>query len=165
MIEIELNTSEQKLAEYHAKARYSNNRISGVTNNKIGSQSNEYTDLNGIGAELAFCKMFNLYPDLGMIHSKFDSICHNGTTVDVKVTKYKSGKLLAVTSKKLSDCDVYVLVIGEFPIYKIVGFATAEELLNKENITDLGYGETFKLEQKQLNINFDELTINEFPEK
>ena len=71
--------------------------------------------------------------------------------VDVKATKYKTGRLLARTSKAMEDSDLYALMIGEFPTYTFVGWAWNHELLKEENIIDLGHGEGFALSQDQLN--------------
>ena len=61
---VTLNDAEQRLARYLARQRYESNRNQGVTNNRVGPQSDEVTDLEGIAAEIAFCKLFNVYPDL-----------------------------------------------------------------------------------------------------
>ena len=63
-IEIELTLTEQKIAEFIAKARYNNARKKDIPNNKKGPQSNYSTDLEGFASELAAAKLLNLYPDL-----------------------------------------------------------------------------------------------------
>ena len=60
---IELNDGEQEICKIIAKLRYKNNRDNNVKNSKVGDQSDELTDLEGIGGEMAFCKMVNSYPD------------------------------------------------------------------------------------------------------
>jgi len=60
---ITLNESEIRIAKWLAKMRFHNNRQSSIMDKKIGKQSAEETDLNGIGAEMAFCKLVNVYPD------------------------------------------------------------------------------------------------------
>ena len=60
------------------------------------------TDLEGIGAELIYCKVNNLYPDLETdIYPlpEEDAITKQGLRVDVKSTKYPNGHLLAVLGK------------------------------------------------------------------
>jgi hypothetical protein len=150
---IKLNEAEQVLAKYLAQARYDNARSKGKPNLKMGNQSNWDTDLEGIGGEIAGCKYFGVYPDTEInltSFPKFDLITKKGNKIDVKTTKYKNGKLLATKKKKRGECDAYVLVVGEFPNYELVGWATDEELLNPENIIDLGYGEGYALTQEQL---------------
>ena len=62
------------------------------------------------------------------------------------------GKLLLRPSKveKKRTCDYYALVTGKMPKYRIVGWASAAELIDKKNLTDLGHGPTYALEQDKL---------------
>ena len=113
---ITLSDPEQLLATYVARKRYEYNRNTGTKNNKLGPQTDEFTDKEGIAAEIAFCKMMNLYPDLSTENRPpHDAILKDGTTVDVKATKYRNGHLLATDSKGNSRSDIYVLMVGEFP--------------------------------------------------
>lgn len=149
---VTLNDAEQRLARYLAGQRYESNRNQGVTNNRVGPQSDEVTDLEGIAAEIAFCKLFNVYPDLE--HSCKDPADAYTTSMgatDVKATKYRNGRLLAVKGKLgLIHPDSYALMIGEFPAYRFVGFVASGELLDENNLIDLGHGETFGVTQSQL---------------
>ena len=89
-----LNAQEQALCRYLAKLRHNNARNKNVKNNKIGGQSDEMTDLEGIGGEVAFCKLFNLYPDISIEvrNSKTDKgdAVLNDLVIDVKTTKYRT---------------------------------------------------------------------------
>lgn len=148
-----LNEAEQRLCHHIAKKRYNINREGGVEDKKKGDQSNYFTDLNGFGGELAFCKMLNLYPDteVKITSQKTDQgdCIINGMRVDVKTTKYSSGKLIAA-KWKADNVDAYALITGEFPTYTFRGYATREALFQKENLQDLGKGELYALTQKQL---------------
>ena len=154
---IQLNECEQKMAVWLARKRYQNARAQGKPNLKMGDQSNEQTDLEGIGAEIAFCKVMNVYPDLEICLTDLppqDAITRNGTTVDVKATKYRNGRLLVTLKKKIADVDMYVLVTGEFPRYKIVGFMESSEIINEKRIGDLGHGRGYIAEQAELDNEF-----------
>mgnify|MGYP001587368885 FL=1 len=153
---IELNDIEQDFCKILAKARFENNRDSSIKNSKIGPQSNADTDLEGIAAEIAFCKLFNIYPDFSIFirsstkdTDKYDVVLANGKTVDIKTTKYKTGKLLAVSWKKASS-DYTVLMVGQFPNYEFKGAIETKELLKKERLGNLGYGETYIATQNEL---------------
>ena len=150
---ISLSENEQRLAKFIARSRYENARNNNVKDLKMGSQSNEETDLEGFGAELAYCKLMNLFPDLGTGKSlpNFDCISRFGCTIDVKTTKRKSGHLLATLKKKNNPPDKYVLVVGEFPDYKIVGEIASEDFLQDINIKDFGRGRGYALTQIELN--------------
>jgi len=150
--EVTLDRGEQQVATVLATGRHHVNRKRDIANKRIGPQSDELTDLEGIAAEMAFCRIMNFYPDLGLEPRSggFDCQSPSGITIDVKTTTYPSGMLLAVGGKKLDDADVYVLMIGKFPTYTWVGWAEAAELLDRNNIKDLGHGPTYALEQHRL---------------
>lgn len=148
---IELNVAEQKLAAFLANARYSNARNKGVEDKKIGPQSCAETDLEGIGAEIAFCKLFNLYPDTQTEYIPVhDAVLHTGQTVDVKSTKYNSGHLVAVKSKKEEPSDIYALMVGSMPVYRFAGFSTKGQLFRDANIKNFGHGDGYALPQDGL---------------
>ena len=146
-----LSKVEQRLAEHVAKMRYRYNRQQKVRDAKIGPQSTEMTDLNGIGGELAFCKAMNIYPDITTDggHPKFDCTI-KGDKWDVKTTEYPDGRLLVKPTKSNKRCSFYVLVTGRFPDYNIVGWATAGDVFHPAHLIDLGYGETHALDQEEL---------------
>tara|TARA_R110002020_G_scaffold56181_1_gene155718 strand:+ start:1564 stop:2037 length:474 start_codon:yes stop_codon:yes gene_type:complete len=153
--EVYLNNIEQQMAISIALGRYDNARTKGIEDKKIGNQPNWITDLDGIGGEIASCKHFGVYPDTKLDlydMPKYDLMTKKGARVDVKTTKYKNGKLLATLNKKIEDCDIYVLVVGQFPKYELVGWTEAKKLLKNENIADLGHGKGYVLDQDQLNI-------------
>jgi hypothetical protein len=58
---IKLTESEVRICQWLAKQRHSSNRSGGVVDGKIGPQSCEETDLEGICGEFAFCKALNLF--------------------------------------------------------------------------------------------------------
>ena len=150
--QITLSKNEQRLAKFIARSRYENARSNNIPDLKICNQSNEESDLEGFGAELAYCKLMNLYPDLetGDIIPNFDCVSRLGVTIDIKTTKYKSGHLLATLKKKDNPPDKYVLVIGEFPNYRIVGEVGADEFLQDVNIKNFGRGRGYALSQMEL---------------
>lgn len=152
----QLNETEQALCRAIAKKRYSNNRKSSVKNSKIGGQSNEFTDLEGIGSELAFCKLFNVYPDFSIEprsslagEDTGDATLRDGRTVDVKATKYSFGRLVAVPWKQ-PHVDLFALMVGRFPEYEFRGFMKKDELLKDSRLGTLGHGPTYIAEQKEL---------------
>lgn len=146
---ITLTESERQVAEFIAKRRFDSCRESNIVNNKKGPQSNYETDLEGMASELAAAKALNVWPDLTEEIQAHDLI-YNGITIDVKTTKYKTGRLVATLGKKNKACDYYVLLVGECPNYDIKGFAKRENLLSEDTITDLGWGKLHALTQDKL---------------
>mgnify|MGYP001211156514 CR=1 FL=1 len=144
-----LNSNEQKIAVLMGEQRYKTNREMGIKNRKAGSQPVHQTEVEGVGGELAFGKVFNLYPDLATSPGDYDFKMVN-TTIDVKTTHYFDGHLLVPTTKKISECDVYVLVVGEMPSYTIVGWLQSQHIINDEHRGDLGTGTVYLAEQTEL---------------
>tara|TARA_R110002074_G_scaffold159144_1_gene316476 strand:- start:1352 stop:1849 length:498 start_codon:yes stop_codon:yes gene_type:complete len=153
IMKITLNEAEQRLATFIARKRYEDNRSKGRPDGKTGAQTNKQVDLEGISGEMVVCKMFNVYPDTETNYQdlpKYDLKTPKGSRVDVKTTRYPSGRMLASMKKKVEDCDIYVLVVGEFPTYEAAGWCNAKELLKTENIIDLGHGDLYALDQNKL---------------
>ena len=150
-IKIQLAPSEIKICEWLAKNRYQSNRQHSVVDKKIGPQSCDDTDLEGICGEFAFCKALNAYPDMSIDPRKggFDLMI-DGLKFDIKTTKYKTGKLLAVKSKKIIDCDYYALIVGYRPNYRMAGICKSADLIKDHNLVDLGYGLTYCMDQSEL---------------
>jgi len=151
-IEITLNRAEQVLAKYLAEERFKNARRKGKPNQKVGDQPDWYTDLNGIGGEIAVAKKFNVYFDTELDSEELPEhdLIINGKKVDVKTTKYSDGMLLATLKKKVDSVDIYVLVTGEFPVYTIKKWCLSEDLIDKKNIKNLGKGDGYALDQDLL---------------
>jgi hypothetical protein len=144
-----LNREEQALCRFIAKRRYETARGAGVTNSKKGDQSNEATDLEGVAAELVFAKFYKAYPsgvfDIGARSSNKgeDSdgdIAINQLIIDVKATKYETGRLIAAEWKDHSSIDYYALVVGEFPKYEVRGLMSTGELITEERLKTLPNG-------------------------
>lgn len=152
---VTLNEAEQRLARYLATQRYTCNRNNGVTNRKIGNQDFDATELDGIAAEIAFCKYQNIYPDLSIGPRHKGADCEHGIRVDVKTTRLTAGRLISMRTKQVNDADAYALMVGTFPTYRFAGWCRAEELIAPENITDFGYGDTYALTQDELRSDFN----------
>jgi len=149
---VTLNEAEQRLAEYVARARYHNNRKNGVVDRKMGGQSNELTDLDGIAGEIAFCKLFNVFPDLQTERpgGRCDAWTRTLGAVDVKATWRPRGRLLVTMKKKDKPPDTFALMIGDYPTYRFVGWARAEDVIVPGTLRDLGRGVSHVVDQDRL---------------
>jgi len=156
---ISLSENEQRLAVHIGQKRTANGIRKMLPDTKIGDQSFVETDLEGFAAELAFCKLMNIYPDLetGDFLPNYDCVDCNGVTYDVKTTKHKNGRLVATLKKKNNPADKYVLSVGVFPDYELIGEIGAEEFFQDINIMNLGKGPCYALTQAEL----QPLTIQE----
>ena len=151
---VSLSVIEIAIAKKLGAQRYETNRANGIKNIKVGNQSNEFTDINGMAGEIAFGKLFNLYPDFETDHHPIQDFIYKEKSLDVKTTHYENGNLIAPISKsKDKQCELYALMIGnykEFPEFYFKGFAKKEELFRESSIKDLGHGPTYGLGQRQL---------------
>jgi len=148
---VTLNDNELRIATRIGKLRYWGNRKSGITDAKIGPQSPEETDFQGFCAEMAFCKLFNAYPAFDTGGPDKGGDCKvGGFIVDVKWTKYRSGRLLATQKKIKAHVDIYALVVGMAPSFSVLGWALKADLIDPGTLTDLGHGAGFALSQEQL---------------
>lgn len=143
---ITLNKTEQRLCEYIAKCRYAECRKNNITNSKKGKQSNEQTELDGVGAEFAICKMLGIYPyDQMVIKSKSSAkgedengdVVYKGKRIDVKTTRCLVGHLQAAEWKSPTSADAYALMVGAFPAYTYRGCMKSEELIRQKRLGKL----------------------------
>jgi hypothetical protein len=120
-----------------AKGRTKVNRGGNVPDKRIHPVSDELANDEGVYSEIAFCKLFNLYPrvfDLAPRSSckntdDGDATMHDGRIVDVKTTTRENGRLLACHWKaKSCVVDVFALVTGKCPKYIFRGFLSAHDL-------------------------------------
>jgi hypothetical protein len=146
-----LNETEQKLAVYLAKQRHAKARAKGITDKQIGPQDSHETDLQGIGAEIAFCRLLNVYPDTDTGHTPdHDCVLPSGQTVDVKATKHPNGHLLVARWKSPAAVQTYALMVGAFPSYRLAGFMPSAELFKDERLKNFGHGEGYAAAQNEL---------------
>ena len=148
-----LTEDEQRIAKFIARRRQESNDTQGVNDSRVtAGQSSVSIHEDGFAAELAFCKLFNVYPDFEIRPRRGSADCSRfGETIDVKATRYQNGKLLAVAWKETCAADVYALMILEDGArFRFAGFARATDLIAPERLTNLGHGPTYALEQQQL---------------
>lgn len=115
-------------------------------------------NVNGFGAELAFCRLFNTKFDMDTNQyenhfNKNDTVLNTGESVDVKTTKYKSGRLLVRLGKEKKKVDLYCLMIGEFPTFEFKGFARYDDIIDSGNIIEIKGVPTYALTQDKLTLN------------
>jgi hypothetical protein len=150
-MQVSLNEMEMEVAKYFGKLRQENAELLNRTNLKRDPRSDLEIHIEGFAAELAWCKANNAYPDFNIVRDLTDvdavDIC--GRHVDIKHTHYPTGKLL-VLPHKTSDVDVYCLVVGKMPNYRIAGYMSAEDMRQPHRMMNLGYGQTYGAEQKDL---------------
>ena len=161
---ISLNQAERKLAHFVAKNRNGNNRHFNTTNLKISADDPATVDLEGVCGEIAFCKLFNVYPDIDTDreppHPLYDAVIPPppGIRIDVKTTKYETGKLLVDSRKgvKTLGVDYYALMTGQFPgPYTFRGFIARERIIQPHRLGLLGGHKSYMADQSELTDEVD----------
>jgi hypothetical protein len=110
---IRLEDTEVLIAQTLATLRRLRSRDAGAINTPYAGLKQEDIDLDAMGAELAFCKAVNLYPDLNTsVRPHIYDCLYRGYKVDVKHTLKDNGNLISRYSKKNGDADIYALVRG-----------------------------------------------------
>lgn len=146
---IRLTPVEHALSRRVGMLRHDKNREWGSEISIRIKEKHQKHEMDGFGAELAVAKVLNVYPDLCVDHASTADMVYNGLTIDVKQTDRENGRLFLPYEKR-KFCDWYCLVIGELPVFTIMGFATLRQLRREENIIDVGYGPTYALGRDKL---------------
>ena len=158
MFSVTLDDAEMTLVKMIGGMRSIVARSAGVVDAKKAGLPGLTIDEDGMMAEYAFCKQYNVFPMISPTPRSGSYDCvYNGKRVDIKSTRYKDGRLLA-TLKDNPDVDVYVLAIIDGNTVTFPGYATKAQLCREENKIDLGRGEGYALTQ-------DKLTPFVFPPK
>ena len=149
---VNMSPPEAAIAQVLAVMRNTTARQNGVTDKQMGKQDPIEIDRDGILAEMAFGKAYNLYPDLTVYPRKggADLISKTGKRIDVKATRYKTGRLVIHIDKPVDEVDVYVLAIVDGDDVNIVGYIESVKAIRQENVSDLGHGKGYVIEQDQL---------------
>ncbi len=135
LIDVILNEAEQRLVSYVSRKRYAANRATGATATIYNDADAIENEIDSFGAEVAYCKLHNCYPDLDTTHRPpFDAKLQDGRTVDVKQTRYQSGVLMVKQIERQSHPDLYALMVGKFPKYQLRGHMTAREILTPNRL-------------------------------
>lgn len=152
-----LNPTEQRLARYLAAERMKYDRARSATatlyNREAGSN-----ELDSIGAEIAFCRMMNVYPDIDPTHYlPHDAVLADGRTVDIKQTKLPNGRLMVKAKDRKRYPDLYALMVGEFPTYRLAGFVEAREIVSDRRLMRGLQYPAYAMEQTNLYMTLEDV--------
>ncbi len=142
---VTLNQAEMKLARYIAESRQSNNRASHTVNQLRANADPLEKETLGIAGELAFCRLFNCYPDLTTVNRSKQYGQDSGDCyvagigwVDVK-TKSQPGDLLIVTPTAPSG-HWFAVMIGTPPTFYFAGAIPQVRALNQKYLREIRTG-------------------------
>lgn len=133
MREMQLTPDEIQLAATHGILRR-HKKLLGLRGDRMQKErSNWDNEIEGVCAELAWCKLFKIYwSGLAGIRAK------DGGAVDVRWTKhFDRGGLIIYPND--DDETVIVLSDGFAPIYRFIGWLRAGDGKNEKWLTKFGY--------------------------
>jgi hypothetical protein len=126
--QIQLEEAEKRLCDFIARQRQANNRAISPVNHALASKEDPlYIEKEGVMSELAFCKLLNTYP-YEIFNTQPRSVAqgedcgdviYGDHCIDVKVTKYETGRLISVS--KNPAVSLIVMMIGEHGTYRLAG--------------------------------------------
>lgn len=147
---VDLRPDELTVCEVIGRMRSLIARTSGVVDAKMGNHDGMAADVDGVIAEYAFAKRFNVFPDIGLSprSGSYDGV-YRGYRYDIKSTRYKTGRLLS-TLKVNPDVDMYILAVIDGSSVIFAGWALKDELIQESNIRDLGHGKGYCMDQDML---------------
>jgi hypothetical protein len=152
-----LTPEEQQIVELIAKLRTDNNKRAG-THIKYGDGDAYQLDVDGFGAEMAWARMANVYPDFttqvrkGGVDFKYGM--ENEYKGDVKGTRMENPHLLIKTEKMNGESDIYVLIKVDYPTFEVIGFATRDQVYDGDT-PDYGYGPSYRVRHEDLLTEYD----------
>jgi hypothetical protein len=160
---IELVEAEMDLCKTVGINRTKACRSAGLTNMLKDNPANEeFNEINGIAGELAYAKRYSLYPsgqfETSPRKAALDTgdFLHDGVSVDVKTTRYSTGRLTLSDWKHVEKVDVRCLITGNFlrsSNYRIRGFMTTRDMTSPSRYSllfDNAPGKQFIANQNEL---------------
>lgn len=135
MIQVELKPSEYSMAVYLSSVREHINKISGVSDMQMGKEDGFKIGVDGLVAEFAVCKHFNVWPDLSYEPRSggFDCII-NGRRVDVKSTKKDRWSVFIPQRKRTNNVDRYIWCWVDYRTATILGWFAPGDIFREENL-------------------------------
>jgi len=161
-----LTEDEVNFANLIGSKRNSTNRKLDVNDNRYKRTDPLEIDQLGARAELVIHKLCNQYPEEMFMFKPLSKdnktdlgdIFIEGLGVDVKATKYKTGKLLANIGP-IPDISIFGLIIeNNINEYDLKGFMTAHDLYDEKRIEVVGR-RVYAAHQKDL-LDFDDAVKN-----
>ena len=149
---IRLNQAEKEIAAKIGMRRQITNRQQGTVNQKVHTKDSFEVARDGFAGEMAFCKIFRLYPDFENTRANAAAWHPKMKWVDVKTAPEAHHNLLVRQPKADYPADTYALIIGTWETggFSYVGYATKEMVFREDNLVDPGFGVCHMIKKKDL---------------
>jgi hypothetical protein len=130
MISVELVGSECHYVEATAALWFLERNNSPESQPLISGKDRQVNYINAFGAEVAFCKLHNLFPNAAIDGFEvWDCLMHDGKKMNVKQTISMDHNLLIARKINLDYADYYSLMIGTFPQYLFAGWVESRSVI------------------------------------
>lgn len=154
---IELSPSEYAMCAYLAATRDFVNKGFGVSDKQMGKDDGYQIGVDGLVAEIAVCKHFNVIPDLsfnprGGGHDCIITRNDKPYKVDVKSTKPNNTTVFLPERKKHNAIDLYIWCYVRFRAVDIVGYFYPADIFKDENL-----GQSPRANEKHYIINLENI--------
>jgi len=132
--------TQEEIAMCHAlgNLRTFTDRVVGVQDRQVGKNEPNEIDEDGVLAEFAFCKHWNIFFNPVPHPRKWSYDCMlKGRRIDIKSTRYKDCHLFG-PKRRNEEIDIYVLAIIDGSSVHFPGYAFADDLYNDARIKTVG---------------------------
>jgi hypothetical protein len=145
MRQIKLTLEETQIADAIAKRRFNQNRLANRPISTQGAGSPESYDAIGMRGELAFCKLYNCYPDLSFLErdlslDKGDCYIKDYGWVDVKTSERPDANLVISKNKIAKPGAFFALMTGVDREFIFHGLIEQNSALQPERLKQLRHG-------------------------
>lgn len=132
---ITLKPSEYAVCTYLSTVRQHVNKNFAVSDKQMGKDDGYKIGLDGLVAEMAVCKHFNVWPDLSYDPRAGGHDCViKGRKVDIKSTKFGREVVYLPERKKHNDIDRYVWCYVDFRKVEILGWFKPEDIFQDKHL-------------------------------
>lgn len=153
-MKVRLLPAESRLVEWMARQVAARIEKEGWNQPTVGQGSWLDYARQGFGAEIAFCKLFNVYPDLsidGPARAGCDITLHDGRTIEIKSIDAPWKNLIApLNTADKPRPDYFGLMVCNSPYYEWMGAIPADEFLVPGRLKNLGRGLTYVASPNEL---------------
>ena len=134
---VTLNYLEREIACLMAVRRREAALGRGVTDRKVASRHPFFIELQGVCGELVVAKFLRVWPDtdFALKGRSFDlKTAKMEWRIDVKTTEHNGGRLIIPVRRRKGGCDIFVLVTGQMPHYRVAGWGWEEAVMGRKPV-------------------------------
>lgn len=134
---ITLSEADRYLAATLAVSRLNSHELHKTTTKSLGFLHPLVKDVESIAAEIVVARRMGVNIDSSTYPRRTgcDLVSKHGANVEVKSSTNKDCPLRIKKYKQDENVDIFVLVTGVFPHYRICGYATPDMVFDDANLT------------------------------